>query len=145
MDKPESEFTPYRRKALMQGNCRECDTAWHHDHYHNGGRKPVMESARQRRLAVVNAIKAERGCRECGEHDPACLDFHHCNPDEKVRGIGTLVCRNTNIAKILEEIEKCDVICANCHRKWHAKHGRPSQWNKKKPDRVEAQQTLRLA
>ena len=58
------------------------------------------------------------GCIRCGEQDPACLDFHHRNgKDDKLGDIGTF--RKFGKARLLAEIAKCDVLCANCHRKFH--------------------------
>jgi len=57
-------------------------------------------------------------CIECGEDNGACLDFHHINPKEKTGLVSKLRYFKN---KIQEEIEKCIVLCANCHRKLHAK------------------------
>lgn len=58
------------------------------------------------------------GCIKCGEKDPACLDFHHRNGKlDKLGNIGTF--RKFGKQRILDEIAKCDVLCANCHRKHH--------------------------
>lgn len=54
----------------------------------------------------------------CGENHPACLDFHHRDPSQKKQAIGAMRCRTT-IGVLKREIEKCDVMCANCHRKKH--------------------------
>ena len=58
-------------------------------------------------------------CEKCGEEHPACLDFHHTS--KKKAGVTELVSRkNTSKKRIKEEIEKCMVLCANCHRKEHS-------------------------
>jgi transcription elongation factor Elf1 len=58
-------------------------------------------------------------CEECGEEHHACLDFHHIG--EKEIGVAELVTRrNTSKERIKEEVKKCKVLCANCHRKKHA-------------------------
>ena len=45
------------------------------------------------------------------------LDFHHANPKEKEFAISDAIrCKFENI---LPEMEKCDILCANCHRDWH--------------------------
>ncbi len=57
------------------------------------------------------------GCVHCPEKDPACLDFHHRDPGEKEGHIGEF--RRFGMERLLAEIAKCDVLCANCHRKHH--------------------------
>ena len=71
---------------------------------------------RAARRAQVDAIKIERGCADCGYNEHAvALDFDHVRGD-KVAHVGTLVTRGHTMQTILAEIEKCDVVCANCHR-----------------------------
>ncbi|QFU82129.1 homing endonuclease associated repeat-containing protein [Natronorubrum aibiense] len=57
-------------------------------------------------------------CSQCGEGRPPCLDFHH--PDEKENGIATMVVNGHSKTSIREEIDRCIVLCANCHRIEHA-------------------------
>ncbi|MFU8868181.1 homing endonuclease associated repeat-containing protein [Natronococcus sp.] len=56
-------------------------------------------------------------CLRCTEDRPPCLDFHH--PDEKERSIATMVVNGHSKESIREEIERCVVLCANCHRLEH--------------------------
>jgi predicted HNH restriction endonuclease len=58
------------------------------------------------------------GCLYCAEKDPCCLDFHHQSNDKKY-SISNKLADKTWTA-LLEEIKKCIVVCANCHRKLHA-------------------------
>lgn len=60
------------------------------------------------------------GCKVCGEPHFACLDFHHRDPKEKKFNIGMQV-GTYSLKKLRVEVAKCDVLCANCHRKLHAK------------------------
>lgn len=64
------------------------------------------------------AFKETLSCTVCGENHPATLDFHHVirSPDNKKvhRLVGDGLYK-----KALEEIKKCVVLCANCHRKHH--------------------------
>ena len=58
------------------------------------------------------------GCIVCGETHSACLDFHHRNgKTDKLGDIGRI--RRFSTERLLAEIAKCDVLCANCHRKHH--------------------------
>lgn len=65
------------------------------------------------------SLKEGLSCCACGETDPACLDFHHLNPEEKEFELGTAM-QKAGKQTILEEISKCACLCANCHRKYHA-------------------------
>ena len=64
----------------------------------------------------INAFKLKQGCADCGykEHVEA-LDFDHRPGVKKVGNIATLKLQ-AGWAALLEEIDKCDVVCANCHR-----------------------------
>lgn len=61
-------------------------------------------------------------CTDCGERFPACcMDFDHRPGLKSKKGagpsnVGTMVAHHYSIEKIKEEIEKCDLVCANCHR-----------------------------
>lgn len=81
-----------------------------------------LERSNKRRKVyfdLLNRIRVYFGCQICGEKEACCLDFHHIDSDTKVSEVSYLAhCKNRH--KILEEIKKCAVICANCHRKIHA-------------------------
>lgn len=65
-------------------------------------------------------IKSKLSCSNCGYNKCiAALDFHHLNPGEKEIGISQLIKKNCSIEKIEEELKKCIVLCANCHRELH--------------------------
>ena len=63
-------------------------------------------------------------CKKCSEKHPATLDFHHKSKNEKEREIGFMVNDGYSIKKIKQEIKKCEVLCANCHRKIHYKNNK---------------------
>lgn len=75
-------------------------------------------AARRRYLrhrAWVDAYKLEHGCADCGYNaHAAVLDFDHRDPSTKVMTIASNTIRSLAVLKA--EIEKCDVVCANCHR-----------------------------
>ena len=83
---------------------------------------------RQRRKENVGwykSYKSKRVCTECGENHPACLQFHHKDQREKSFTISHIVGSSTySLKTILNEIEKCEVLCGNCHSKrhWREKH-----------------------
>lgn len=61
------------------------------------------------------SYKQDHPCKKCGETDPACLVFHHRKSEEKDNNISSM----TSLRAAKAEIEKCDVLCANCHMKLH--------------------------
>lgn len=90
-------------------------------HYRDNKKKYLNSSQRSlnRRRQIVSDYKAERGCLFCGENEPICLDLHHKNPNKKIASIAWLV-TNRSMETIKKEIQKCVVVCSNCHRKLHA-------------------------
>lgn len=77
-----------------------------------------LEKRREKR-AALNTLKSAVGCRDCGERDERCLDFHHVNPENKYMEVARLLADNRAYHILLREIRKCVVLCANCHRKAH--------------------------
>ena len=68
---------------------------------------------RNRNLAKIAKIK-ESGCIQCGYNaHPETLQFHHMDPSTKKFGIGSSVMRSWE--KLQAEINKCVLLCANCH------------------------------
>lgn len=55
-------------------------------------------------------------CKECGEDNPRVLDFHHIKPEDKYRAISVMQAGRWGVEAIQKEIDKCVVLCSNCHR-----------------------------
>jgi len=72
----------------------------------------------QRYLQWLNNYKKQRGCGRCGTTDPRVLDFHHKDGKNKEFTVGAFR-RVVGLDRIKEEIEKCEIVCANCHRILH--------------------------
>lgn len=66
-------------------------------------------------------LKGQLACLRCGENHPAVLQFHHSDPTKKEIMISVAIRRGWSRKRILEEAKKCEVLCANCHAKHHAK------------------------
>lgn len=56
-------------------------------------------------------------CISCGNDDHRVLEFHHRDPSVKEKAVTLMMYHSRE--KIKKEIEKCDVLCANCHRILH--------------------------
>lgn len=63
----------------------------------------------------INELKS-KPCMDCGGKFPPCvMDFDHRDRNTKIAGVCELSRHSTWVA-VIKEIEKCDVVCANCHR-----------------------------
>lgn len=77
-----------------------------------------LDSARRRRQTVrefVNAFKTANPCVDCGGRFPApAMQFDHVE-DNKTANVSHLVTRGYALEIVVAEIEKCELVCANCH------------------------------
>lgn len=80
--------------------------------------KKRRQNHHERRVAASMLILENKkcGCQMCGEKRPECLDFHHVDPSTKKYGVAKMVGMKMALETIKEEIAKCQVLCANCHR-----------------------------
>lgn len=56
-------------------------------------------------------------CEHCGETNPTILTFHHVHPNEKVHNISSIL--DDSWSTIKRELDKCIILCLNCHKKYH--------------------------
>lgn len=80
-------------------------------------RAEVNRQIRLRNRAFSDHHKSTHGCIDCGEKDIRCLDFDHRDRATKLASVSSLAKQNISLERVKEEIAKCDVRCANCHRK----------------------------
>jgi hypothetical protein len=102
--------------------CRPYRSAYNRGHYLANKQRDVdqararQQALRLRRTNYLLGYFASHPCVDCGEDDPVVLEFDHLDADAKSFSIGrSLPYRNWE--GILAEIEKCEVVCANCHRR----------------------------
>jgi hypothetical protein len=99
---------------------REYNKGWYRRH-----KKRLLEKRRQRNEKLrqwLRQYKSKLVCMECGESHPACLQFHHRDRVGKSFNIGSIIGRtDISLQRILKEIDKCDVLCGNCHAIYHWK------------------------
>jgi len=97
------------------------------NHYQNN-KDQYRERDRKRKATIqLWLLEYKNGleCIKCGESHPAALTFHHRDPSMKTLNISTMVSNRATKEKILEEIEKCDLLCASCHSKVHFAESSP--------------------
>jgi hypothetical protein len=88
-------------------------------HYENNKEqyRERNKQARKRAQEHVLAFLLTKTCVDCGESDVRCLEFDHRDRADKSQAISKMLRNGASIVKIDAEIAKCDVRCANCHRK----------------------------
>lgn len=120
---PISAFGNNRSKSDGKQNyCRSCRKQYLKQHYDNNKLQYYNRTRdNQTRLRqLIQEHKSNLSCSICGFNaNPIALDFHH--PDEnKEANIADIVkTKGWGWTKILHEINKCIVLCANCHRILH--------------------------
>lgn len=73
----------------------------------------------ERRKAWLNGLKEASPCADCGTSYPArVMQYHHIDPETKDKSVSVLV-RAASRERILAEISKCVILCANCHALRH--------------------------
>src|SRR5579872_1945432 len=77
---------------------------------------PRNKGARVRNRMLTSIWKHASGCVDCGYRlHPEALDFDHVN-DDKRNNVATLANRGVAVNTLFVEMQKCEVVCANCHR-----------------------------
>ena len=123
--KNETEFyIRSKKKGTLNVWCKVCMKQYDKMRYQNfDPQKRIVKNARQK----INREKLQKiawdylmahPCVDCGESDPVVLEFDH--RENKLWEIAQLT-KDGTPKKFAEEILKCDVRCANCHRRKTAK------------------------
>jgi hypothetical protein len=74
--------------------------------------------ALKRKLHLIEL--AGGGCVKCGYNkNLASLEFHHKNPEEKESKLDLRILSNRSLEYIMNEFNKCELLCSNCHRELH--------------------------
>ncbi len=73
----------------------------------------------RKRIAIAQ-IKRISECKICKIRHPATLQFHHRNGKTgKINSIVNLVNNGVSVKKLMEEVNKCEILCGNCHSIFH--------------------------
>ena len=95
-----------KSKGTRRSECKYC-----HSQY--------MRNKYQEKKTTVQDLKSQCKCAKCGESRGYVLDYHHINPKEKEQTIARMTSNYYSLDNIYDEINKCIVLCANCHREFH--------------------------
>lgn len=121
-EKPLADY--HRNKRRIDGYmslCKMCMKTQRKLEYTGLKAEQKRKYSSERRKAHQDVINAAKriGCLVCDEKEICCMDFHHVDSTQKEFILGGENA-GRSLVKILAEIDKCVVLCANCHRKVHA-------------------------
>ena len=112
---PISEFS--RKGSGYQSRCKTCRKLYCKKHYQDN--KDYYKKKNQSRYALIRdwlrEYKQKLVCGRCQFDDWRALEFHHSDPSEKEFTIAMAAGRGMSLERLQEEIDKCEVLCANCH------------------------------
>jgi hypothetical protein len=102
--------------------------------YFRGNKKHIaLVKANQERVRAETQIKlwkylTGKKCQDCPETDPIVLDFDHIRGTKR-QSISKMI-GHVSWSTLLQEIDKCEIRCANCHRRRHAELTNNWRWSK---------------
>lgn len=114
--------------------CRECKRLFDKECYKKNWnsiqhrKRKDARLRRQRTNEYILQYLLEHPCIDCGENDIVVLDFDHVR-GVKIKSVSQILVDGSGNAKLQKEIDKCEVRCANCHRRKTAKQ--PGLWRYK--------------
>lgn len=116
-EKPLDDF-PWKNKTQGKRHelCKACQRLRSATHY-AANKERYAEATRKRKEAARQAVRdlKEVPCADCGTEYPYyVMDFDHVR-GEKISNVSRMAAIAAN-AQLREEVAKCDVVCANCHR-----------------------------
>lgn len=88
-------------KVARENQCKNCNS------------KESSKKTVSKRKMLYDYL-ANKCCTDCGISNPIVLEFDHIDPTNKKHNVSSMM--GYSWSKILEEINKCDIVCANCHR-----------------------------
>lgn len=120
-------FEKYSKKAYK---CKPCKREYDNFRHSQRMRNDPSYKAKKKEKCAAYSYKLQKfiydylsshPCVKCGENDPVVLEFNHIKPSEKTENISSMLQRRTSLDKIKKEISKCEILCANCHKRHTSK------------------------
>ena len=117
----------------LQSDCRDCSNLKSRAYYQSNvdKHKVAVLIIKQRRIKEnqerIREYLIAHPCVDCGESDLVVLEFDHVR-GKKLGGVCAMIQRACGWNRISAEIEKCEVRCANCHRRKTARQEGYHSW-----------------
>lgn len=108
-----------RKKDGWEYSCKECVQKRTLNNYYSNKAKwnETTKQNHRKRREKIQELKADLSCAKCDESRYWLLDFHHIDPTQKDFQLSQG--ERYGWEKVQSEIEKCVVLCSNCHRDFH--------------------------
>lgn len=123
IQKPLSDYHTKDKSGIKKAYCKDCAKLYRKKYYEQNRDKAIqyaMQSNKKKKEQLQSYVYEYlklHSCIDCGEADPTVLEFDHRDTAKKKSGICELVLNKSSLKKLKEEIDKCDIRCANCHRR----------------------------
>ena len=127
-----------KKRGTKASKCKQCTNKYSKQHYRNNVEAYVARTKnntakyKENNRQLVYEFKLSNPCTSCGESNPIVLEFDHIDPKTKRNDISTMAAHGYSIATLEKEIEKCIILCANCHRQKTAKQQNWHSYKQKK-------------
>jgi hypothetical protein len=95
-------------------------TLWYNPFMPYNSKLKLYEAQKRHRIKIrANLFEylSTKKCVDCGEADPVVLDFDHRKPQNKFKSISQMMSGHYSWISLMREIKKCEIRCANCHRR----------------------------
>lgn len=116
-----------KNKNIRYSHCKDCQKIKDKKLYDNSltrkediRKRQKIQSIKLREI-IIN-LKKSSSCVNCGESRFYVLDFHH--KKDKKFDISQAPQKNVSINKLKSELNKCEILCSNCHREKHYLEGK---------------------
>lgn len=116
-----------KAQGTLHSHCRKCQKVKSQNWYESNKSKHLINVVKNKKLYknrnkmfLFDYLKTHP-CVDCGEADLVVLEFDHRDPLTKLEGLSKLANGCCSLENLIEEVKKCDVRCANCHRRRTAK------------------------
>jgi hypothetical protein len=123
--KESKPLTEYNKKANrkdgLQTECKKCQSTQRKKYYNENKEvqiRQINEARRVRRKESQNKMRKlldNSRCLDCDASDIRVLEFDHVRGVKK-KDVSYLLSNGASWETLMEEINKCDIVCSNCHR-----------------------------
>lgn len=107
------------KKATKKFKKKDAESSRNYRQTHVAEINKRSRALKKEKREWVNSLKKNKICSKCGEDRWFCLEYHHINPENKKFTISNAISGGYGKESILKEIEKCILLCGNCHEHFH--------------------------